>query len=272
MRGATVPAVTGDAIRRRRANSLPLPRWANWVSPILVLLFWEFTSRVGLVDRRIVPPPTEIAATLAMMIAHEGFLAEIGKTLARFLTGLSLGVLAGATIGLTMGLYRWPRVLLQPLVSILYPLPHIALFPIVLILVGQNEYSNLLMVTLGPFFTMVIVATTAVRNIEPIFLDVAASFETDIRDLYARIILPAALPQLAAAFRISLGLALVSTIAVEFLVAEDGIGHVIWNSWTILSLSRSVGGLATTGVIGFIAFSLFAWLERRIIPWQATSK
>jgi NitT/TauT family transport system permease protein len=233
-----------------------------------LLLLWELASRTGFVDKRIIAPPTAIVATLVTMTLHEGFLGNVEITLARFLGGLVAGVVPGTLIGLTMGLFRWPRILLQPLVAMLYPLPHIALFPIVLILVGQNERSNLLMIALGPLFTMIIVAANAVRTIDPIFLDVASSFETGVRDLYARIVFPAVLPQLAAGFRISLGLALVSTIAVEFLVTDNGIGHVIWNSWEILSLSRSVAGLAVTGVIGFIAFAIFARLERRIIPWQ----
>jgi NitT/TauT family transport system permease protein len=251
-------------------STRPLPRWVNWISPIGALILWEFASRSGLIDKRIVAPPTAIVATLVTMTLHEGFLGNVEITLARFLSGLILGVVPGTFLGLTMGLFRWPRVLLQPLVSMLYPLPHIALFPIVLILVGQNERSNLLMIALGPFFTMIIVAANAVRTIDPIYLDVASSFETCVRDLYTRIVFPAVLPQLAAGFRVSLGLALVSTIAVEFLVTDNGIGHVIWNSWEILSLSRSVAGLAVTGVIGFAAFTIFAQLERRIVPWQSS--
>ena len=258
------PKITQPVTRRRGT----VPAWVSWASPIALVLVWEFCSRTNLVDRRIIAPPTQIAATLFIMATQEHFLNHVGATLVRFVTGLIAGVIPGTLIGLTMGLFRWPRAILQPLVSLLYPLPHIALFPIVLILVGQNERSNLIMVALGPFFTMLIVSANAVRNIDPILLDVAASFETNVRDLYTRIVFPAALPSIAAGFRIALGLALVSTIAVEFLVAENGIGHVIWNSWQILSLSRSVAGLAVTGAIGFISFVAFAWLERRLIPWE----
>jgi ABC-type nitrate/sulfonate/bicarbonate transport system permease component len=247
----------------------PLPAWINWASPIAFLALWELLAQTNVVDRRIVAPPTTIAATLAVMIAHEGFLIHVGFTLMRFLLGLVLGVVPGTLIGLTMGLFRWPRALFEPLVAMLYPLPHIALFPIILILVGLNEQSNLLMVALGPFFTMIIVSMTAVRNIEPIYLDVAQSFDTDVRDLYRRIVFPAVLPAIAGGFRICVGLALVSAIAVEFLVADNGIGHVIWNSWQTLSLSRSVAGLAVTGIIGFVSFGLLARVERRIIPWEA---
>ena len=234
------------------------------------MLLWELLSRTNIIDSRIVAPPTKIAATLVTMTLHEGFLAQIGATLVRYLGGLLLGVIPGVAIGLTMGIFAWPRAILQPLVNMLYPLPHIALFPIVLILVGQNEKSNLIMVALGPFFTMLIVTANAVRTIDPIYLDVAASFETRVNDLYTRIVFPAVLPTVAAGFRIALGLALVSTIAVEFLVADNGIGHVIWNSWQILSLSRSVAGLAVTGIIGLLSFLAFGWLERRILPWEKT--
>jgi NitT/TauT family transport system permease protein len=251
-------------LRRRPAP----PAWVSWASPIAFVLLWELLSRTNVLDSRIVAPPTKIVATLVTMTTQEGFLAQIGATLVRYASGLLLGVIPGVAIGLTMGIFAWPRAILQPLVNVLYPLPHIALFPIVLILVGQNETSNLIMVALGPFFAMLIVTANAVRTIDPIYLDVASSFDTRVSDLYTRIVFPAVLPTLAAGFRIALGLALVSTIAVEFLVADNGIGHVIWNSWQILSLSRSVAGLAVTGVIGLFSFLAFGWLERRILPWE----
>jgi ABC-type nitrate/sulfonate/bicarbonate transport system permease component len=256
------------SIRLSSARAKAIPRWVNWASPVAFILLWQLLAQTNLLDQRIIAPPTTIATTLVTMFTREHFLSQVGFTLMRFLGGLLVGVLPGTLIGLTMGLFRWPRAILEPLISMLYPLPHIALFPIILILVGLNERSNLLMVALGPFFTMVIVSATAVRNIEPIYLDVAESFETDLRDLYARVVFPAVLPTVAGGFRISLGLGLVSAIAVEFLVADNGIGHVIWNSWQILSLSRSVAGLAVTGIIGFIAFGLCASFERRIIPWE----
>lgn len=263
------PAI-GSMPLAAKQRTAAVPQWVSWASPLAFFVLWEIASRTNILDHRIVAPPTVIAATLVTMIKDESFLPQVGVTLVRFIGGLVVGVIPGTFIGLTMGLFRWPRALLQPLVSMFYPLPHIALFPIVLILIGQNERSNLIMVALGPFFTMIIVSMTAVRNIDRIYLDVAASFKTDMRDLYTRVVFPAALPTIAGGFRVALGLALVSTIAVEFLVADNGIGHVIWNSWAILSLSRSVAGLVVTGGIGFVSYVLFASLERRIVPWQSS--
>ena len=111
------------------------------------------------------------------------------------------------------------------MVAILYPIPRIALFPLVLILVGLNENSNIIMIAIGPFFTMLITAMAAVMNIEPIYLDVAKNFGVKPRQLYFTVILPAVLPPLMAGVLVSLGLALLGTVAVEFLVTTEGLGY-----------------------------------------------
>jgi NitT/TauT family transport system permease protein len=202
------------------------------------------------------------------MIREDDFLTDVGYTLARFAVGTIVGVAPGIAIGLLMGSIRPVRLVLQPLVDVFYPLPRIALFPIILILVGLNERSNTLMIALGPFFITIITTTAAVLDIEPIYLQVAKSFATRRRDLYRRVIVPAALPIIIGGLRVALGYALVSVTAVEFLVAERGLGHVIWQSWTILALDQSLAGLLAAGLIGFLVFVLLDAVERWLVPWQ----
>jgi ABC-type nitrate/sulfonate/bicarbonate transport system permease component len=78
---------------------------------------------------------------------------------------------------------------------------------------------------------------------------------------------PAALPMIMSGVKLSVGLALLNTVAVEFLVADNGIGHVIWNSWTTLSISQSVAGLVTAGIIGSVLYTIAGAIEKRVIPW-----
>jgi NitT/TauT family transport system permease protein len=167
-----------------------------------------------------------------------------------------------------MGIFRWARIVLNPLVAAFYPVPRIALFPLILILVGLNETSNIIMIALGPFFTMLITAVAAVMNIDPIYREVARNFQTKPKDLYTRIVLPACMPILMGGVRISLGLALLGTVAVEFLIGENGLGHLIWNSWELLSLRQSMAGLVVTAIIGACFYVSLDWLERWLVPWQ----
>lgn len=258
---------TGSILRSLHQETL-----LAMLSPTLLLVLWELCSRLGIVDARILPAPTVVLATL-WELARGGELWEhIGHTSARFTVGMLLGAVPGIVLGLSMGMFRWCRVLVQPLVTIIYPLPRIALFPLFLILLGLNEKANILMIALGPFFTMVISTMAAVLNLDPIYRDVAESYETPPRDLYLRVMLPAALPVIMSGIHISVGLALMTATAVEYLNADKGLGFLIWHSWQILSLKLSLAALFAAGVMGAIIFVGFRWLERKVIPWQNNSR
>jgi NitT/TauT family transport system permease protein len=90
------------------------------------------------------------------------------------------------------------------------------------------------------------------------------------KDMYFKVMLPAALPVIMSGVHISVGLALMTTTAVEYLNADTGLGYLIWHSWQILSLKLSLAALLAAGIMGAAIFTFFQWLESRLIPWQAT--
>lgn len=250
---------------RRRVS---VERIAAFAAPIALFAIWELAARQDWVDRRILAPPTEVFRTIWELTFDGGLVRDTRYTLIRTIVGMLAGTIPGTLLGLTMGLFRWPRIVISPLIRMLYPLPRIALFPIILIFVGIGERSNILMIALGPFFTMVITTTAAVVNIDPLYMDVARNFEAGTVDLYRRITIPAALPSIMAGIRVSLGLALLGTTAVEFLIAREGLGNLIWRSWQLLSLSHSVAGLVVTALIGVGLYVVLDRIERRLLVWR----
>jgi ABC-type nitrate/sulfonate/bicarbonate transport system permease component len=251
-----------------RRASKAMERIVGALGILLILATWELASRTNLIDARIFPAPTAVIVTIGEMYADQDLLTDTLYTLTRFLIGTVVGAVPGVFIGLTMGLFRWVGAVLRPINAALYNVPRIALFPLVLITVGLNETSNIIMIALGPFFAMLITAMGAVTNVEQIYRDVAKNFGAGTRHLYLLVTLPAIAPALMDGLRISLGLGLLGTTAVEFLVANGGIGHVIWNSWQIMSLKQSMAGLILVAIIGYVFYQSVTWLERRLIPWQ----
>jgi NitT/TauT family transport system permease protein len=237
-------------------------------SPMVMLLLWELCSRFDFIDSRVLPPPTEVIGRIVELFADGVLLPHVEATVLRFLFGLAIGASAGVLLGLTMGLFGPVRRIFSPLISLIYPLPRIAMFPLILILVGLNEKALILEITLAPFFTMAITTVAAVLAIDPIYRDVAKSFETGTRDLYLRITLPAVLPAVIGGLRVSVGLALMSTTAVEFLAADTGIGYLIWHAWQLLSLQDCLAGMVIAGVLGALAFATIGLLERAAVPWH----
>lgn len=240
-------------------------------SPAILFILWEIGARTGVLDARILPPPSVVIETIWEMFRKDRLAQETGITVLRFLVGLIVGVVPGTLIGLSMGLFRPIHLALNPLVAILYPIPRIALFPLVLILVGFNETSNLIMIAIGPFFTMLITAVAAVLSVDPIYRNVARNFGVRPRHLYFKVILPATMPALMGGLRVSLGLTLLGTVAVEFLTSVGGLGGVIWNSWNVMSLKQSMAGLVISAIVGAVFYLSMDWLERWLTPWQQPS-
>ncbi|MDR3470686.1 MAG: ABC transporter permease [Devosia sp.] len=260
-----VPAKAGW---RGRLRGISLESAFFVISPLMLLLAWELLSRTGVIDARFFSAPTKIVARMWQMILDGSLLKDTWITLWRLVLGSLLGIIPGLVIGVIMGLYRVPRAIINPLIAATYPLPRVALFPLILIVFGLTEQSIIIQVALGPFFTMVIATTAAVMNIEPIYLRVAKSYRTPTLLLYTKVVLPAAMPIIFSALKISLGLGMLGVVAAEFLMASSGLGYMIWNSWQILSLERSMVGLVTSGILGFILLRLLDAAEHWAIPWN----
>ena len=270
--------MSSEAVRSKRRD-----RMISIASPLIVLLIWEIASRWKLVDPRIIPPPSEVAIAVVKTIQDGSLVKDTLITVARFITGLLVGVIPGIAIGLSMGLFRPIRAALDPLVGVLSSAPRLALFPFVLILFGLNEMSNIIMIALGPFFTMLITAMGAVVNVDSIYKDVARNFNAPRKALYTRIMLPAISPALMDGLRISVGLGLLGTVAVEFLVGGNGLGHLIWSSWQVLSLKQSMVGLVAArlamnsrssvaaSIVGWLFYASLNVLQAWIVPWKQTN-
>lgn len=259
-RTAGVPSVSGTAWSREKMVAI--------LSPVVLLAGWEIAGYFHLIDIRILPPPSTVIVTIVDLVRRGTLLRDIGDTLWRFIIGMLLGAIPGVFLGLTMGLFKWVGIVLNPIVAALYNVPRIALFPLVLIFVGLNESSNILMIALAPFFTMLITAMGAVMNVQQVYREVAKNFNTGPRHLYFMVTLPAIAPELMSGLRIAMGLGLLSTITVEFLVGDTGVGRLIWNSWQVLSLRQSMAGMIVASLIGYAFYASLSLLERWLIPWQ----
>lgn len=244
----------------------------TFVTPLTLVLLWQILADRGVLDRRIFSTPVAVAGLIGELIQSGELGRHTAATLWRLVLGMVWGMLPGLLLGLTMGLFAWPRAILNPLILAIYPLPRIALFPLILIMVGINERSNIIMVAMGPFFTMLISTMAGVMNVDPIYLKVARSFKVNTWDLYFKVVLPAAFPIVFSAIKVSLGLALLGVVSVEFLNGQEGLGYMIWHSWQVLSLARSMAGLLVTGLLGYAMFLALDWLERRVVPWAATNR
>ena len=241
------------------------------ISPLALLLIWEAAVITGALDRRFFPPPSEIFVRLWELLQDGTLITATVVTLRRMAVGFLLATVPGVLVGLLMGMNRTVRVLLSPLVAALYPVPKIALVPMVVILFGLGETSKYAIVVISVFFLVVINTMAGVMNVEERYFDVARNNGARSWDLVWTVALPAALPSILTGINLGLGFALTVIVGAELLLPQGGIGALIWQSYQIYDIATIFAGLIVVAVIGWALNTAMLELERQLLPWRVES-
>jgi len=233
-----------------------------------LLALWEFAASAGWISTLFFPPPSAIARALLRLALGGALWPDLGMTLYRLAVGVASGGAAGLLLGWLMGASRPVRATVEPLVSALHPLPKVAIFPIVLVLLGIGEASKIALVALTAFFPMLINTLAGVQQIDHTYWEAAANYGARGWTLLQRVILPGSLPMVMVGLRLAINTALVVTIAVEMLSAQEGLGARIWLVWQTLRMEELYAVLLIIALLGFGIHWLLATATARLIPWH----
>jgi len=252
--------------------SVIVERWGPALSALGVLAAWELLSRTGAISPMFFPPPSAIAVVLWRMLTSGGLLVDTGITVVRVIVGFTIGAGSGMLLGLAMGASPRLGAQLDPWVAALHPTPKIAVLPLILVIFGIGEASKVTLAALGAFFPMLINTIAGVRQISPIYFEVARSYGAGRLHLFTRVVLPGSLPLVMAGARISINVALMLTIAAELVVAQRGLGQVIWFAWQTMRIEEVYAGLFVTSVLGIVLSFLLERVSRWAMPWRTAPK
>jgi ABC-type nitrate/sulfonate/bicarbonate transport system permease component len=264
----TVIEIRAPDAAPRRGWFLPRISPAIW-SPVLAVLLWQGCAMLGLMDARFFPAPLAIVLTLAEVVQTGQFWSDLAFSFERLAVGFLLGAIPGALLGLSMGMLRPVRNVFRPLILALYPIPKIAIFPLILLIFGLGEWSKYVIVALAVFFVMVINAMAGVLDIPAIYFDVARDLRASRSRIYFTVALPGALPGLFTGLRLAVGTSLLVLISAEFVGAQSGVGYRIWWSWSVFWVENMYAGLAEIALIGYGLSLLVDVAERRLLPWRS---
>ena len=225
----------------------------------------------GMVETQFFPAPSSIFVKFLEMVQTAEFWGDLRISITRLVVGFLLGAIPGAALGLLMGLSNLAERIFQPLISMLYPLPKIALLPLIMLIFGLSEAAKYVTVAIGVFFIMAINTYGGVQNIQRIYFDVAKNLKVPSWRVYLTIALPGALPGVFTGLRLATGVALILLVSAEFVGANEGLGFRIWWAWTVFWVEQMYVGLVIIALLGFAFSSFVGYLERSFLPWRRKS-
>ena len=261
--------VAASAQRARERSLATRDLVLSIVTPILLLVLWELSARGQIIDPRFFPPPSRIVTAGYEMLLDGELWMHTAPTLMRLLVGGGLGALSGIIVGLLMGSSRALNAALGPLFSALYPLPKIAIFPILLMIFGPTELPKIIAVFITTFFIMQINTVSGVWAIDRKLLEAGAAYGAKGFDRFRFVVLPGAMPFVFSGLKTATGTAVVVVTAVEFTGATTtGLGYLIWNSWQLFIPEKLYVGLVVIGVIGATVTTVLSRSEKLLLPWR----
>jgi NitT/TauT family transport system permease protein len=251
---------------------VPVEPWLPIAAVLLVLTVWEALSRLGIVPALYFPAPTTILGTLVRLAAGGELWANLRPTLVRVFAGLALGGVPGLVLGVAMG--SWPRLraAIDPLVAAVHPIPKIALLPLIMVIFGIGETSKIIVVAVAAFFPMLITTMAGVRQLNPIYFEVAQTYGASRSQLFRRVVLPGCIPTAMSGLRLSLNLAILMTIAVEIVASRFGLGAMVWHAWEVLRTDVLYATLVVAALLGVTFNRLVQALARHLAPWQVEAE
>ncbi|QJP17812.1 ABC transporter permease subunit [Starkeya sp. ORNL1] len=195
---------------------------------VVVLIAWQ--GLYWVVGDIALRSPLETFAFTARFVSTPQFAAHLAETSKAFGLALLLAVAIGLAIGFTLGANRFLSDVLEPMLVALYSIPKITLYPILLLAFGLGLSSKVAFGTIHGIIPIALFTMTAVRNVKRVYLKTGRVMALGPFDMIARIIFPAALPEIFAGLRIGFSLTLIGTLLGEMFASQRGLGFLLMSA------------------------------------------
>lgn len=241
-------------------------KWMGAIySFLVVLVIWWAVAEI--LRLPIVPSPDKVFINI-IEIFKAKIAIHVLYSLGRILAGIAISILVGVPVGFLMGYYNKVDKVLSPLIYFTYPVPKLALLPVVMLLFGLGEVSKLIMIILIVVFQIVISSRDAVKSIPEETFRSLQSLGASKLQTFNEIILPASLPEVLTATRLALGTAVSILFFTETFGTEYGMGYFIMDSWMRVNYLDMYAGIVILSFMGFLIFTVIDLAESYMCSWR----
>lgn len=234
-----------------------------------LVALWEGVARLGWVPVLFLPSPLGVLGEGWEMIVSGELWIHLAASLQRLLLGFVVGGALGVIVGVGVGFFSVAEAVGTPIIAATFPIPKIALLPLLILWLGLGEPSKVAVIALGVFFPMAINTFTGVRQADPLLVRAAVAFGARRWSVIRKVILPSALPMIFAGLRLGAGTALLLLVAAEMIAVESGIGFLVLHAGNIMATTKLMVGIVVLSLLGVLSHWGLNRLERVALPWRS---
>ena len=265
---------------RLKARQTTAPAYRQWYQRslsliarygLLVLFFagWQIASTAGWLNAAVIPPLDKIFVALWNGITQGALLGDITISLQRAGLAFAAAIVVGIPLGLFMGQIRPLEQALDPILQLFRQTSALALYPIFILLLGLGETSKVFVIFWAALFPILLSTISGVKEVDGKLLEMARTFGAGRLTLFYRVIVPASVPSIFVALRLSATTALLLLIAAEMIGANQGIGFRVMNAQYNFQIPMMFAAIFLLAFAGLLANAILVLLQRRLCRWNS---
>jgi len=231
---------------------------------------WEAVVRLGLVDAFFLPAPTQVLERMQQLASGPDAVLwdDVRISATRVLAGFALSALVGVPFGLVMGVSPLVRAALNPVISIIRPLPALSWIPLSMLWLGIDEQQKYAIVFMGSFASVLVYTTDATMRVDNTLVLAARNLGANRLQILRYVVLPGALPNILSGLKVVLAIAWTCVISAEMVGANSGLGFRIWTAKEWSDTGQVLVGMISISVTVLLLDIVFRVIERLIVPWE----
>lgn len=235
---------------------------------VAFLIAWQAVFLVVPFNKLFISKPDLIAAAFVDLIGSGDLFHNLAVSAVPFAIGFTAAAIVGVALGIVMGWRVRVGYALDPLMTVFYASPLVALAPLVVVFFGVGVSGKTIIVFLLAIFPFIFNAAAGVRAIDRLLVNVVRSLGGKEKDLYLKVILPSVLPYIVAGARIAVGRALIGVLVGEFFAASEGIGYSIAKWGDLFATDKMFACIITVMIVAVALTEGIRWAERAAFPWR----
>jgi len=246
----------------------------GFVLPVAFVAIWYAVTALRLVNTKLIVPPVGVVTTGWHELGNVNFYIGVALSLWRDLSGFALGAFAGVAVGTLIGVSRLADKLIGPTFHTARQISLFAWLPLLSALMGNGDGAKVIFIAFSAFYPVVLGTLEGVRGVTAAHAEVAKVYGFTPVQVFFKLILPAASPQILAGVRLGLIYAWLATIGAEFLLVNDGqgLGNIVFKGRNAFNVELIVFGLIAIGLVGNVFNRIAAAAENHLLRWRAPAR
>jgi sulfonate transport system permease protein len=240
--------------------------------PVFALFLWELLSSRGIINPAILPPPSRIFGAFKSLVLNGQIVRHLRASTFRVLLGFAAGTAGGLAVGIVVGLSHKIERAAVLIISVLRPIPMIALIPVFILLLGIDEASKIAVITMGAFWPVFMNTVYGIKSVDKKLLELAYALRKSRRYTLIRVVMPSALPPVFVGIRLGAGTAWACVVAAEMIAASSGMGFLVMFAREVSQTSVMFMGVLLIGLFGLFIDFVIQRIERQVLSWNYPQK